>query len=199
MPKILSSQQIDHFRERLIDVAERLFAAHGPEAVSLRQLAAELGVSPMTPYRYFTDKDAILAAIRARGFDRFAQALEAALASTDDLDARARAATAAYVRFAFQHPAAYRLMFDLTQPGEAGYPDLLRASARARATMTVNIRAMIAAGMIEGDPLVLGHAFWAAMHGLIVLKMADKLSPEADFEAILAATVGGLRRGFARG
>ena len=47
--------------------AERLFAEHGVEAVTMRQLAAALGVSPMTPYRYFKDKDAILAAVRARG------------------------------------------------------------------------------------------------------------------------------------
>ena len=44
----------------------------------MRQLAAELGVSPMTPYRYFEDKDDILAAVRANGFNRFAEALERA-------------------------------------------------------------------------------------------------------------------------
>ena len=43
----------------------------------MRQLAAELGVSPMTPYRYFEDKDAILAAVRATAFNRLAEALEA--------------------------------------------------------------------------------------------------------------------------
>jgi len=53
-----------------------LFAEHGPEAVTMRQLAAELGCSPMTPYRYFRDKDEILAAVRASAFDRFSDALE---------------------------------------------------------------------------------------------------------------------------
>ena len=41
----------------------------------MRQLADDLGCSPMTPYRYFRDKDAILAAVRAAAFDRFAAAL----------------------------------------------------------------------------------------------------------------------------
>ncbi len=41
----------------------------------MRQLAAELGCSPMTPYRYFKDKDEILAAVRAAAFDRFSEAL----------------------------------------------------------------------------------------------------------------------------
>ncbi len=78
MPKNLSEQDIAEFRERLCDVAEHLFATRGPEAVTIRQLASVLGVSPMTPYRYFADKDAILAAVRARAFDRHAAALEQA-------------------------------------------------------------------------------------------------------------------------
>lgn len=46
MPKVLSEAEIADFRERLIDAAERLFAEKGLEAVSLRQLAGELGSAP---------------------------------------------------------------------------------------------------------------------------------------------------------
>ncbi|MGZ6016095.1 MAG: TetR/AcrR family transcriptional regulator, partial [Phenylobacterium sp.] len=78
MPRVLSDTDVADFRERLCEAAERLFAERGPDAVTMRQLAAELGVSPMTPYRYFEDKDDILAAVRANGFTRFAIALETA-------------------------------------------------------------------------------------------------------------------------
>ena len=44
----------------------------------MRQLADALGCSPMTPYRYFRNKDEILAAVRTAAFDRFAAALEEA-------------------------------------------------------------------------------------------------------------------------
>src|ERR1700739_3810700 len=127
MPKVLSETEIAGFRERLIDVAERLFAGKGLEAVSVRQLAGELGVSAMTPYRYFKDKDEMLAAVRARGFDRFAQALETAVRPRASVLSRVEAVTDAYLRFAFDHPAAYGLMFDLAQPTEGDYPDLVRA------------------------------------------------------------------------
>ena len=66
----------------------------GLEAVTMRQLAAELGVSPMTPYRYFGDKDDILAAVRARAFDRHAEALETAY-DTSRRSGRAGAARSA--------------------------------------------------------------------------------------------------------
>ena len=57
MPRVLSESDVADFRERLCDVAEKLFAEKGPDAVTMRQLASELGVSPMTPYRYFADKE----------------------------------------------------------------------------------------------------------------------------------------------
>ncbi|MDB5447081.1 MAG: transcriptional regulator, TetR family, partial [Phenylobacterium sp.] len=51
MPRILTDTDVADFRERLCAAAERLFAAKGLDGVTMRQLAAELGVSPMTPYR----------------------------------------------------------------------------------------------------------------------------------------------------
>src|SRR5471032_2368685 len=98
----------------------------------------------MTPYRYFKDKDAILAAVRARGFDRHAEALETAYDETPEED-RAGAIGAAYVRFALENPEAYKLMFDIRQANEADYPDLVRASERSRRTMTLHLRDLIAA------------------------------------------------------
>src|SRR5579859_2456404 len=118
MARTLSLEDIASFRSRLCAAAERLFATHGVEAVGIRQLAQELGCSPMTPYRYFRDKDEILAATRAAAFDRFAAALEAAGASTADPVGRGVAVGRAYVDFALGQPNAYRLMFDLTQPEE---------------------------------------------------------------------------------
>src|SRR5471030_1678940 len=109
MPRVLSETDVADFRDRLCEAAEKLFAEKGPDAVTMRQLAAELGVSPMTPYRYFRDKDDILAAARASGFDRFAAALEAAYDTSEDPIQRAQNVGEAYLRFAFNNPAAYRL------------------------------------------------------------------------------------------
>src|SRR3954449_9842735 len=110
MPRVLSETDVADFRDRLCEAAERLFAERGPDAVTMRQLAAELGVSPMTPYRYFQDKDDILAAVRTNGFNQFAEALEAARARGGSARAKGAAVGEAYVRFAFAHPNTYKLM-----------------------------------------------------------------------------------------
>ena len=64
MPRALTISELDSFREQLCSAATRLFAADGYAGVTLRKLAKEVGCSPMTPYRYFSSKDEILAAAR---------------------------------------------------------------------------------------------------------------------------------------
>ena len=195
MPRVLSETDVADFRERLCDAAERLFAEHGPDGVTMRQLAAELGVSPMTPYRYFKDKEAILAAVRANGFNRFADALETAYDSESDPVARSRAVGDAYVAFALGEPAAYKLMFDLMQPHESDYPELVAAEARALATQRRHVQGMIDAGVLRGDVKMLAHMFWSILHGTLVLQLAGKLSPDIDPAALRTQLVGAVVRG----
>jgi AcrR family transcriptional regulator len=196
MPRSLSDAEVADFRERLCEAAERLFAAKGLDGVTMRQLASELGVSPMTPYRYFQDKSEILAAVRAAGFERLAEALEAARAP--DLSPRARGAAVgeAYLAFAFEHPDAYKLMFDLDQPDEDAYPELVAAARRADVQMTGWAADLIASGDFAGDPDAIGRMFWAATHGAVVLEMSGRLPPggaRALHQAMVSTLARGLR------
>jgi AcrR family transcriptional regulator len=168
MPRILSPAAIEDFRSRLCDVAEKLFAAHGPDGVTMREMADALGVSSMTPYRYFKDKDAILAAVRTRAFNQFAAAMESARQT------KARPGNA-YVEYALAHPAAYRMMFDVSQPTFADYPELVAAMGRARLTMGAGLRDLAAGGRFTGDVELAAHVFWSAMHGAVMLELAGLL------------------------
>lgn len=198
MPRVLTESDVADFRERLCAAAERLFAEKGPDAVTMRQLAAELGVSPMTPYRYFQDKDDILAAVRTNGFNQFAEALEAARGNARSARAKAAAVGDAYVRFAFEHPHTYKLMFDLNQPIGDDHADLVEAGRRAHETMSAWVKDQVEAGEMAGDPEHIGAMFWAATHGVVVLEMAGKLPPGAakDLHHQLSATLAkGLKPG----
>jgi AcrR family transcriptional regulator len=187
VPRVLSADDVSSFRDRLCQAAERLFAEHGPDAVTMRQLAADLGCSPMTPYRYFKDKEEILAAVRSAAFDRFADALEQAFsaAAVSDPMARSEAVGRAYVRFALAEPHAYRLMFDLMQPGEEAYPELVRATDRARATMTNHLKGLMPPEQFAVRGGLIGHVFWAAVHGVLMLHLAGKLGPEVEVGALM--------------
>jgi len=198
MPRVLTQTDVADFRERLCEAATRLFDAKGREGFTMRELASEIGVSAMTPYRYFKDKDDILAAVRARAFNRFAASLEAAFKAAATAPEKSAAVYQAYIAFAFGEPAAYRLMFDLSQPDESAYPELVEANTRARATMTCYVRALVEDGILVGDPDLIGHVFWASLHGAVVLKLAGKLGAEYDFDRISGESFRVLFEGYQR-
>ncbi|MAC15891.1 MAG: TetR family transcriptional regulator [Alcanivorax sp.] len=170
-----TDEEIAAFRDKVCDVATRLFIERGPQNVTMRQIASTLGVSPMTPYRYFQDKDEILATVRAEAFHRFSANLEKAVQQAPDARAKARAVGDAYVAFAKTYPAAYQLIFSFTQPDEERYPELRQANLRAQETMVAYVREMIDAGLLEGDAQLIGYMFWATLHGIVVLELASGL------------------------
>jgi AcrR family transcriptional regulator len=162
-------------------VAENAFAMRGAQGVTMRELAKELGCSAMTPYRYFRDKEEILAMVRAAAFNRFASRLEAAAKNAPATDHSV--VSEAYVAFALDEPHAYRLMFDQT-PQQAGYPELAAASQRAWRLLGAHFEMLVAAGILEGDPQLIGYAYWASLHGFTMLALANQLPlPEAQQSA----------------
>jgi len=204
VPKILSEANILAFRDRLCNVAEGLFAAHGPDGVTMRELAEALGVSQMTPYRYFKDKDDILAAVRTRAFNRFAEAMEGAeRAGTRRKPGRTPAQQAganpgnAYLDFALENPAAYRMMFDVSQPTFGEFPDLVAAMERARLTMGDGLRRLAAEGRFVGDVALTAHVFWSALHGAVMLQLVGLLDRKNfDARKIGTAAIAALGRQF---
>ena len=118
-------------RTALIDAAESLLEKTGD--ISLREAARAAQVSPAAAYRHFSDKDALVAAVAARGFQAFGVLLEAAAAREPDnaLAALGRA----YIRFALAGPARFRLMFGPLLSRSADHPDLLQASRRTFAAL----------------------------------------------------------------
>lgn len=185
MPRIRPAAEVAEFREKLCAAATRLFAEHGAEGFTMRMLAAEVGCATMTPYRYFRDKDELLAAVRAMAYDRFSEALEsAAHMASGDSRAKSAAIGDAYVAFALANPEAYRLMFDMSPPEAIDSPDLARAARRANTTMTGYVRAMIEDGALKGDPVLIGRMFWAAIHGVVQLELSGVLPPGPDADTL---------------
>lgn len=198
MPRAsLTPEAIEAFRDALCRVATRRFAEEGYAGVTLRALAAELGCSPMTPYRYFRDKRDIFAAVRAAAFRRFADAQEAAAAGEGDPLARLAALYRAYVRFALEEPHAYRIMFELHQPdAPSAAPELEKQERRAWQALRDAVGEAVSAGVLRGgDPEVLAHVFWASVHGLVALHLAGKLKLGVDFAAVEGPLLETLFRG----
>ncbi|MBX2799786.1 MAG: TetR/AcrR family transcriptional regulator [Myxococcales bacterium] len=105
----------DDARARILRASIELVRERGVRAVSFREVARRAGVSHQTPYHHFGNHQGILRAIADEGFAKLADAMAAASASagSDALD-RLTAGGVAYVLFALDNVAHFRVMFDHT-------------------------------------------------------------------------------------
>lgn len=96
-------------RERIVAVARTLFLRDGVEAVSMRNLAAEVGCSPMALYRYFGNKQELLWQV----WDVFLAELFARLERIQAASPRARLEklALAYLAYWLEHPERYLIVF----------------------------------------------------------------------------------------
>jgi len=156
-------------RRALLEQAERTLRERGVEALSLRELAREVGVSHGAPRRHFADRQALLDALAEAGFARLGEALRRALARAgEDFEARLRATAVAYVRFATRDSALLELMF--AGKRRAGAGALREAADRAFAVMVELILQGQASGAIEaGDPERVGLVLFATVQGIAAL------------------------------
>jgi AcrR family transcriptional regulator len=155
-------------RAREIVAAARLILEQsGPDALSMRAIAEELGIRAPSLYKHVADKETLEVALIADALAETAVVFESATAGSDDPLA---AIAAAYRGWALAHPHLYRLMMDRPLPRErlpAGLEDRAAAS-------------LVAA--TEGDPDAARAAF-AFAHGMVVLELNDRFPPGADLTA----------------
>ncbi len=188
MPRsALKPDGIAAVRQRIGEAATKLFAAHGYEAVTMRAVADALGVSAMTPYRYLSGKDELIALVRTAAFQRFAEALERATARVADPEERLLALKRAYLKFAAAHGDEYRIMFELRGADDAKrWPELARAAGRSFGILLDAVRAAVTARVIEGDPLTIAHILWAGAHGLASLQLAGRLDQGRSLHQLMS-------------
>src|SRR5665213_2209207 len=98
-------------RRALIDAASRLLEAEGPSALSLRAVAREAGVSPAAPYHHFKDKGELLDAVAQEGWKELGAAIAKARAASPDPRGAMTEIGVAYVCFARENLAVYRIMY----------------------------------------------------------------------------------------
>ena len=168
MPRPVTAPAVAAFRDRVCVVAAELFAEKGFDGFSMRELAGRLGISAMTPYRYFRDKEEIMSELRVRAFARFAEWLEAQL-STPEADQGALGRS--WTWYAIKEPSQYRLMFEFAEPAPILLQDALENRIRAilAGYLTTHAR-------LNGEADRMSVLLLSALHGAGALYISGKLS-----------------------
>jgi AcrR family transcriptional regulator len=170
-------------RTALVRAAMELLEENGESALSLRAVARRAGVSAAAPYRHYADRETLISAVAAVGYEELAQRLAAAHPAPSTPDELASVAVA-YVQFALERPALFRIMF--------GEPCDHDSDERVAATAAVSayLRSIVERTFPRSEPDALATAIWALVHGLAFLYLDGKLdasTPTAVTERITAA------------
>ena len=165
-------------RGTLIEAAARLLGEHGPDALTTRRVAAEVGTSTMAVYTYFRGMEELKKEVAREGFTRLAAYLDA-VPDTEDPVSDLSALGAAYVENALTNYDLYRIMFsehdEHDEVGEGTFQRLVRGVERA-----------IAEGRFspDADPLNLATQMWAMAHGIVTLHKAGCLTIEEAIQTM---------------
>jgi AcrR family transcriptional regulator len=158
-----------NLRTALLAQAERTARERGIQALSLRELAREIGVSHSAPRRHFPDRQALLDALAEAGFARLGDELRSAVEGAGDgFQARLQATASAYVRFATQDAALLELMFTGKHGEQSGA--LHEAADRAFSVMLELIEQGQREGALERGPSErVGLVLFATIQGIAAL------------------------------
>jgi AcrR family transcriptional regulator len=168
-------------REVLIDVATRLLDRGGVQAVTLREVGHQAGVSHNAPYKHFAGKEALLAAVAARELARQRDTLAATINRMRSPESILRAAIHQYVAWALEHPARFKLVFASWSTDS----EELALAADAAQTILVGVvtEAQHAGALPHGDPVRLASLLRALAHGAADLASAGHLQPKGKGHA----------------
>ena len=157
-------------RQALIDEGMRLLGQREADELSLREVARGVGVSATAVYRHFPDKGALMAALAAEGLVLLGKAQHAAFDAAGCGVAGFNATGSAYVRFALQHTALFRLIFSNPPKGEvvklADVPD------DPMRFLMENAAALAPPGI---EPRIFALQSWSIAHGLAMLLVDEQL------------------------
>ena len=158
-------------RELLMGLALVRIAIDGTEKFSLRALAREADVSPTAPFRHFTNKHALFAALATEGFQQLAERVSAVSRSSESVDQRLLAAAMTYIEFAEDNPVAYQLMFGAILGDFSEFEGLGAAASGAYEVLDKLLVEVVEVKQLQFNELVLGGLIWSAIHGIASLRL----------------------------
>lgn len=170
----------------ILEAATACVETQGLDALSMRTLATDLGVTPNALYRYFPSKAALALALAEQAGQQLFSELQAA-AMDLPLPLALRATAHAYLRFAQAHPQLYALKMqhvrcdaERTRSHQQIWDFVLQLSSQLPT---------------PHDPRDLALSLWAGLHGLVELHRSDQLEgrdPQHTLDVMLDVTVAGL-------
>jgi len=172
-------------RNALLEAASDLIRERGAHGLTLRAVATRVGVSHTAPYRHFTDKMSLVAALSAEGIRGMTDAMRDEVATVEDPTplVRYQLIGIAYVMYAYRNPEQFRVMFDDAVSDRERFPDVYEAKEECYQLLRSAIVDAQAMGTIRPrDPDEFALLSWSLVHGLSKLVLNGQTAPMNEEE-----------------
>ena len=155
--------------QEILDTSVRLYSEAGYDGFSMRKLAAMVNGTTTMIYHYFDDKNSILEAVFNQQLDLFIQAIQS---DKENIFERLLDIGEKYIRYGYQHPEEYKLMF-VYRPAFLLKQDA--ASRKERRSLLSALQQALPASFLAGSSMntALTDAMWAQVHGLVTLSITQ--------------------------
>jgi AcrR family transcriptional regulator len=185
-------------RDEILAAATELLERTGSEeAVTLRAVARQVGISAPSIYAHFADREAIVDAIVDAAFSDFNAAIQAAsdaaVRAGAGPRARLQAGCAAYLEFAAERPNRYKLLFERQDLVSDACEPIPPVRTESFTQLVASVQACVEAGLsASDDPARDATAIWVALHGFATLRSSLPGFPWPGTDAMLDRIVSGL-------
>ncbi|MFT4823717.1 MAG: AcrR family transcriptional regulator [Halioglobus sp.] len=162
----------------LLDAALDIISEHGPRQLTIREVARKVGVSHTAPYRHFANKDDLIVAVVKQGFELMHQTMQEAKAAAEpDPLSQFAASGTAYIDFALDHRAYYRVMYSGDLLSSTGQHTLQHTTSETFADVVNDIRTCQELNIIRpGDPTLQALTLLSSIHGFVTMVIDNRVS-----------------------
>jgi AcrR family transcriptional regulator len=182
---LTTAQKIAHAARQLLD-------KHGAQGVTMRRVAASVGMTPMALYRHYANRDGLLNALADAGFAELSERLTK-LKRTGSVDQQLIRILDVFLDYAFEKPRLFELMFLTRREGARQYPDDFRARRSPTANVSADVitQAIASGHFRKADVWEVVFETGALMQGLAMLFVGGRVAmSRGQFRALCHRSFG---------
>lgn len=170
--KTPNSYHHGNLKQALVDAYLELLSTTPPDTLSLRKLAGHLQVAPTAVYNHFSDKEALLCAVRTRCLNHFADYLDCAYQPEQDPETNLLQLGKAYFHYSLEHGEYFKMVFQHATPQDQVTEELLAAGMHAEEKLRKTVIDLLrhhSLPVTQYNEGLGAFAAWALAHGITSL------------------------------
>lgn len=178
----------------ILETAKEVFIKEGFEKASIRAIAEKIEYSPATIYLYYKDKSELFFAVHELGFDKLLEEMVVAIEGITNPLEELRRRGYAYMKFAFENPEMYDLMFISNTPMDAlKEEENWNGGHKFFALVCETLQRGIEAKQLKFKEVeIAAMSIWSFMHGMVSLKIRNrfkKINGQIEIQQLMTASL----------